>query len=109
MSVVTMQDQIAITSSGQQVRDIPNLRTIPLGYYLDRNGEVALRKADPLYIPFYTARGNEFLCYEKDMTLHDAEACVYLRAIGGIQIDEPVKKVRKTRKRKKNLKKGGNL
>ena len=106
MGVVTMQDQIAITSSGQQVRDIPDLRTIPLGYYLDRNGEVSLRKADPLYIPFYTARGNEFLCYEKDMLLHDVEACVYLRAVGGIQIDEP-KKARKKRK-KKNLKKGGN-
>ena len=100
MGVVTMQDQIAITSSGQQVRDIPNLRTIPLGYYLDRNGEVALRKADPLYIPFYTARGNEFLCYEKDMSLHDVEACVYLRAVGGIT-EKP--------KRKKRKKKGGNL
>lgn len=98
MGVLEMSDHVAITSTGQQLKEIP-LRTIPFGYYLDRNGEVAARKADPLYIPFYKDRGNEFLCYEKDMSLHDVEACVYLRMIGGI----PKTKV----KRKKRKKKGG--
>ena len=103
MSVLEVADHVAASKLGQSVAEIP-LTVIPQGYYLKRSGSVIVKNADHLWIPHYQSRGFEHLGLVKDITLQDVEACVYLRAIGGIT--EPVKKARK--KRKKKLKKGEN-
>jgi len=100
MGLLTVSDQIAMAGTGQQAKELPNLRTVPYGYYLKRGGEIGRLQADHSFIPHYQAKGHEFLGYETDITLSDAEACIYLRAVG-------IAPVKRKRKKRKKTKKGG--
>ena len=95
-TLLRQQDHIAMMTTGQEIADLPKLNTVPYGYYLHRDGKrVARLQADHTFIPFHAARGLKFLSYEKDHTLEEVEALVYLQAMGGI----PVKKTRKRKKK----------
>jgi len=105
MGLLTVSDQIAMAATGQQAKELPNLRTVPYGYYLKRAGEIGRLHADHSFIPHYIAKGHEFLGYETDITLSDAEACVYLRLVGEVTDPKP----KRAKKKKRKTKKGGKV
>jgi len=107
MGLLKPQDHIALaTVAGERMRarEVPDLRTIPWGYYLKRNGKIGRLQADHLFQGYYRkAKGHEFLCLESEYPLETVEACVYLRQLGPEVETKPTPKV----KRNKNIKKGG--
>ena len=107
MTILKEQDHVTLAlSAGNRIkaREVDDLRTIPWGYYLKRNGGIGLLQADHLFRVYYkTAKGHEFLCLKSEYPLETVEACVYLRMSESEVEIEPI--VRKRKKRK--LKKGG--
>ena len=111
MAILTRADRMAVAATGQDIKELPKLVTVPYGYYLHRDGKrITRQQADSLYTPFHQGRGLEFLCMVSEYPLATVEACVYLRAVPAeavavAVVTEPQPKKAKRKKRK--LKKGG--
>lgn len=114
MGLLTIQEKMAVQSTGQDIKELPKLKTVPYGWYLHRDGKrITYQQADSLFIPFHQARGLEFLCMAREYTLDSIEAMVYLRAVGRETIPEPEAEVTHVvtapkAKRNKRKKKGVN-
>lgn len=115
MGLLTSADKMAVMATGQDIKELPKLVTIPYGYYLHRDGKrVTRQQADTLFIPFHQARGLEFLCMVNEYSLETVQTVVYLRALQAFSetgVPETVEMVTepqpKKAKRKKRKKKGG--
>lgn len=118
MAILTRADKMAVKATGQDIKELPKLVTVPYGWYLHRDGKrITRQQADGLYIPFHQSRGLEFLSMVGEYPLETVEACVYLRALQAFSekgVPEPVELMAtvaepqpKKVKRNKRKKKGG--
>ena len=109
MAILTRADRMAVAATGQDIKELPKLVTVPYGYYLHRDCKrITRQQADSLYTPFHQGRGLEFLCMVSEYPLATVEACVYLRAVPAEAVavevatePKPNKKANKRRKKRK--------
>jgi len=111
MGVFSPEDHrsLAIAAGGRiQAREVLDLRTIPWGYYLKRNGLIGVLQADHLFRDYYKkAKGHEFLCLKSEYPLETVEACVYLRELALLEPTVDIKPIVPHKRNKRKIKKGG--